>query len=77
MVIKYLATSKPAKRIEKDIARYLLEHDVGDIENAINTLISEFDDRFSVEVTRAERTLLYVIIIARFEDGVYENENDI
>ena len=73
-VIKYMATSKLSKKIEEDIVKYLLRHDVGNLEEAIDILINEFDDRFSIEVSKAERTLFYVIIISRFEDGVYEYE---
>lgn len=76
-VLKLLSTSWNIKVIEKKIAKYLLEHDVGDTENAIKNLISEFNDQFPVEVSNADKVVLYIVILKRYEDGVYGYEDDI
>ena len=76
-VLKLLSTSWPIKEIESEIAQFIQENDVGDMESAIDLLISRFDDRFPIEVSRADKTVLYIVIIKRFEDGVYGYEDDI
>ena len=76
-VLKLLSTSWNIKEIEKEISRYLLGHDVGDTDNAIDLLISKFNDRFPVEVSRVDRVILYIVILKRYEDGVYGYEDDI
>ncbi len=76
-VLKLLSTSWLIKEIESEIARFLRENDVGDMETAIDLLITRFNDRFPVEVNRAEKAVLYIVVIKRFEDGVYGYEDDI
>jgi len=76
-VLKLLSTSWPIKEIESEIAQFLRENDVGDMETAIDLLISRFNDRFPVEVSRADKAVLYIVVIKRFEDGVYGYEDDI
>ncbi len=76
-VLKLLSTSWNIKEIEKEISRFLLVHDVGDTDSAIDLLISKFNDRFPVEVSRADRVVLYIVILKRYEDGVYGYEDDI
>lgn len=73
--VKLLATSKPIKNIEIKIAKYLFESEVGDTEQAIDLLISQFDSEFPIEINQAERVIIYLIILGRFEDGVYDHEN--
>ena len=76
-VLKLLTTSWLIKEIESEIAQFLWENDVGDMETAIDLLITRFNDRFPVEVSRAEKAVLYIVVIKRFEDGVYGYEDDI
>ncbi len=76
-VLKLLSTSWPIKEIESEIAQYLRENDVGDMETAIDLLITRFNDRFPVEVSRADKAVLYIVVIKRFEDGVYGYEDGI
>lgn len=76
-VLKLLSTSWPIKSIESEIAQFLRENDVGDMETAIDLLISRFNDRFPIEVSRADKAVLYIVVIKRFEDGVYGYEDDI
>lgn len=76
-VLKLLSTSWPIKEIESEIAQFLWENDVGDMETAIDLLITRFNDRFPVEMSRADKAVLYIVVIKRFEDGVYGYEDDI
>ena len=50
---------------------------MGDMETAIDLLITRFNDRFPIEVSRADKAVLYIVVIKRFEDGVYGYEDDI
>ena len=76
-VLKLLSTSWTIKEIESEIAQFLRENDVGDMETAIDLLITRFNDRFPVEMSRADKAVLYIVVIKRFEDGVYGYEDDI
>lgn len=76
-VLKLLTTSRIIKNLEKEISNYILTHDVGDTEKAIDILISEFNDRFPIEVSREDKVVLYLVILKRYEDGVYGYEDDI
>ena len=73
-----LATSRPIKQIENSVAEYLLANDdLRDMDSVIDKLTEQFHDRFPMEVTNAEKVVFYIVIIKRFEEGVYDNEDDI
>lgn len=76
-VLKLLSTSKVIKKIEKDVSKYLWNNEIGDIEHAIELLTTEFNDRFPIEVSTTDKEVFYVVVIKRFEEGVYGYENDI
>lgn len=77
-VLKMLATSRAIKQIENAIAEYLLANDdLQDMDSAIDSLTEQFHGRFPLEVTNAEKVVFYIVIIKRFEEGVYDNEDDI
>lgn len=76
-VLKLLATSWTIKSIESEISEFLWQTEVGDMESAIDLLISKFNDRFPVEVSRVDKAVIYIVILKRFEDGVYGYEDDI
>ena len=76
-VIKLLSMSNNIKKLEKEIAGFLLKNDVGDMENAIDILISKFDNCFPIEVSRADQVVLYIVVLKRYEEGVYGYEDDI
>jgi len=76
-VLKLLTTSKTVQEIEKEVASFLLRNDVGDTENAIDIMISKFNERFPIEVSRADKVVFYIVIIKRFEDGMYGYADDI
>ena len=76
-VLKLLSTSWSIKEIESEIAKFLLQNDVGNMDSAIDILISKFNDRFPVEVSQVDKEVIYIVVIKRFEDGVYGYEDDI
>lgn len=77
-VLKMLATSKVIKQIEIMVAKYLLGNDDWQgMNEAIDRLTEQFHDRFPIEVTNAEKIVFYIVVIKRFEEGVYDNEDDI
>lgn len=77
-VMKMLATSKTVKQIECDVAKYLLESDAfEDIDDAIDCLMEKFHDNFPIEISNAEKVVFYIVVLKRFEEGVYDNEDDI
>lgn len=77
-VLKMLATSRLINQIENAVAEYLLSNnDWQDIDGAIDCLTEQFHERFPIEVTNAEKIVFYIVVIKRFEEGVYDNEDDI
>lgn len=77
-VVKMMSTSKPLKAVEQKIATALLQSDdIGNMESAINYLTALFHSEFPVEMNNAEKIVFYIIIIKRFEEGVYDCEDDI
>lgn len=74
---RYLAMLHSVKTIENDISHYLEKNQVGDVDQAIQVLKENFDSCFPPEVTTKEKEIIYVVILKRFEDGVYEYETDI
>lgn len=77
-VLKMLATSRLINQIENAVAEYLLSNnDWQDMDGAIDCLTEQFHERFPIEVTNAEKIVFYIVVIKRFEEGVYDNEDDI
>lgn len=77
-VVKTMATSKLLKCIEQKIATALLQSDdIGNMESAIDYLTVLFHSEFPVEMNNAEKVVFYIIVIKRFEEGVYDYEDDI
>ena len=70
-VIELLSSSHPIKSLEKDIATFLSTNNTGDTINTINTLSLNFTSRFPPEINENEKTIIYFVVIQRFEDGVY------
>jgi hypothetical protein len=77
-VLKMLATTRTFGKIELSVASYLnnLEN-LEDMENTIDRLIDNFNDAFPPEITNAEKVVFYIVVIKRFEEGVYDDEDDI
>lgn len=73
-----LCSSKSLKALEKEIGAFLVEHEnsMSDIETEIDVLKLNFHDKFTTEYSNAEKIVIYIIIIYRFTEGVYD-ETDI
>ena len=74
--IHILSISRPVKQIEARIAKFLSVNDIGDTEQALDELGTQFDSSFPVEISKTERFLVYLIVLKRFEGGAYTNEVD-
>ena len=76
-LIQLLPKSKSLYVLERKISTYLLSTDCGPQEETISRLREEFYDQFPVEYDEAIRILFFIVIIGRFEQGVYDHENAI
>jgi len=77
-LLRIMPTCRPLKNLEADIAGFLMEQsDMGDMDAAIDILITQFHSRFPIEYDNAEKTVFYIIILFKFQEGVYDDENDI
>lgn len=77
-LLRIMPTSRPLKDLEDDIAKFLMrQSDIGDMDAAIDLLINQFHGRFSIEYDNAEKTVFYMVILFKFQEGVYDDENDI
>ena len=63
--------------LERNVSIYLTSSDCGTLEDALIQLHQKFDNQFPIEYNEEMKILFYVIVIGRFEQGAYENENDI
>lgn len=73
-----LQISTHLKQLEQKIAIFLIqEEQLGDFEEVIDMLHNVFDHYFKIEYSDAERKVFYMIIIKKFECGVYDDEDDI
>ena len=71
-----MPTNKKLREIEKKIGLFLLDQDeIGPIESALELLIKQFHGSFPIEYSNADKTVFYIIIVFRFEEGVYDDEN--
>ena len=80
-LVKSMPVDKVLQQKEKEVAHYLINLEsrgefTGNIENMIDLLTSQFHDTFPIGYDNAEKTVLYMIIINKFTEGVYD-ENDI
>ncbi len=77
-----LLTIMPNNRIlmglENEISTYLIrQKELGNIESVSCMLAEVFHERFPLEYEDADKMVFYFIIIYKFEEGAYDNENDI
>jgi hypothetical protein len=74
-LITYLQTSKELQAKQKDIAAYLIancEQLPNDFEQCIDELLCRFGTIFSPEYSKFEIYIFMVLILKRFEEGVYD-----
>lgn len=77
-VLGYISTSKVFKEFEKTLAAYLYSSDeYDDTSSALNLLLRKFECVFPTTCRGAERDILCLIVIKRFEEGAYDDANDI
>lgn len=50
--------------------------ELGEIEDVLDLLSSQFHECFPVEYNNAEKTALYLIVINKYVEGGYDNETD-
>ena len=74
-VLKMISRSKPIGILEKEMATFLDENKVGETGNAINLLITQFNNQFFVEFSQAEKWVFCLVVIKKFENGAYDYEN--
>jgi len=77
-LLQIFPTNRLLKDLEKDIGSFLLNQpQIASIEKAIDLLTDRFHSVFPIEFSNADKTVFYIVIIYRFEEGVYDNGNDL
>lgn len=77
-VFKTMSESIEIQLLEKEIGKNLCQTDnIGDIDSAIKYLKKNFDEKIPIIMDEIEKTIFYIIIIKRFEEGVYDDETNI
>ena len=74
-LIKDLHTSKELEVNEKKIAEYIIsniDNLPDDFEECVNLLLSRFGNSFSPEYSKVEIYIFMLLILKRFEEGVYD-----
>ena len=67
--------SRELQHCEEQISCYLLAHEESlpqDFEETIDHLLTRFDSSFSVEYAKEERYLFCILVLKRYEEGMYE-----
>lgn len=71
-----MARSRVVQGMEISMVKTLVDHpEVSDVDAAIDLLTNIYHDKFSVEYSNAEKTVCYMIVIHKYMEGGYENEN--
>ena len=77
-LLQILPTSKTLQQLEKQIGQFLQAQDtLGSIESTIDLLTDAFHDAFPMEYNNSEKIVFYIVSIFKYEEGVYDNENDL
>lgn len=77
-IMQVIPSNRQLKELEKEIANFLLnQSNLGSIESAVDKLTLIFNDSFPIEYSNAEKVVFYFIVIFKFEEGVYDDEDDI
>ena len=77
-LLRIIPTSRLLRNMELRIAEALKDDDqYSDIDSAIDYLTERFHDQFPIEYDNANKTVFYIIVISKFEEGVYDDEDDI
>lgn len=72
-----IPSSKLLQELERKIGKYLVKQtNIGTIQSTVELLTDGFHSAFPIEYDNADKTVFYIIIIYKFVEGVYDNEND-
>lgn len=73
-LVPTLMTSKELIETERKISSYIkdnIDHLPDDFEECVDALIAKFHNKFSIEYSKAEVYIMMVLILKRYEEGVY------
>ncbi|MFI3214645.1 MAG: dsDNA nuclease domain-containing protein [Eubacteriales bacterium] len=77
-ILGTMANSKPLLNLENEISEYLMTlEEIESIDSLLDDLSNRFHGQFPIEITNAEKTVYYLIIAFKFEEGVYDDEGDV
>ncbi|MBP5509955.1 MAG: DUF4297 domain-containing protein [Kiritimatiellae bacterium] len=75
-LLKQMSNSSPLRKLEMQVARYLLSDGTGNAEDLLRLLNEKFRNKIPVEYSNEEKDLFFVIVMGRFEMGGYDHGND-
>lgn len=77
-ILGTMASSKPLLNLENAISEYLVKlEEIESMDSLLDELSNKFHGQFPLEITNAEKTVFYLIIVFKFEEGVYDDEDDV
>ena len=79
-LVKSMPVDKVLQNKEKEVASYLVNLEsrgvfLGNVDDMIDALTTTFHDTFPVGYDNAEKTVFYIIIINKFTEGVYDEDD--
>ena len=79
-LVKSMPVDKVLQNKEKEVASYLVGMEncgelLGSVEDMIDALTTQFHDTFPIGYDNAEKTVFYIIIINKFTEGVYDEDD--
>ena len=75
-MISIIPKAKDLHVLENRIAAFLINADeLGDTAQALRILVDNFHDDFHIEYSHEDKMIFYLIILNKYEEGVYEDEN--
>ncbi len=76
--MQQLLKSRLVQKLESDIVRFIDEKlELNEMDELIEVLKEKFHSQFPIEYSDAEKIVLYILVIKKYEEGAYDNENDI
>lgn len=79
-LVKSMPVDKVLQNKEKEVASYLVDLEncgnlQGSVEEIIDVLTTQFHDTFPIGYDNAEKMVFYIIIINKFTEGVYDEDD--
>ena len=72
----FLKKSRLLAALEKEITLKVIQLEPQDVKSGIDMLIPLFHDRFPPEIDNVQKTVFYVIVLNKYAEGGYCNEDD-